>query len=187
MISITVKVLAWVIFFVLCCGHTGFATTQTFKMTGAVAEFMAVGKPGFLRINGEGGAPTGTLSSDGKNFTGVFRCDLAPFHTGIELRDHHMKEKYLDVAKYPQATLILREYAMGAGERPFKATLDLHGVTHEVEGSAEAASHDGKWTIDAKFQISLKSFNIDIPSFAGIVVGEPVNIRVTFDAEEQKP
>ena len=186
MTRIILRTLSFVFMTAIALSETGHAAGTTYQVTAGDAQFKAVGKPGFLRINGEGGKPTGTLSNDGKNTTGEFRCDIEPFHTGIDLRDKHMKEKYLETGKYPQALLSLKEYALGAGERPFKAALTLHGVTRDIEGTAEAKSHDNRWTIGADFKINLKDFTIDIPSFAGVTVAELVNVHVTFDAEEQK-
>ena len=42
----------------------------------------------------------------------VITVPLANLSTGIGLRDHHMKEKYLEVQKYPSATLTIARSAL---------------------------------------------------------------------------
>ena len=42
----------------------------------------------------------------------VVTVPLANLNTGIDLRDHHMKEKYLEVPKYPSAVLTIARSAL---------------------------------------------------------------------------
>src|SRR5580693_2415643 len=50
----------------------------------------------------------------------VITVPLANLNTGIDLRDHHMREKYLEVPKYPSAVLTIARSALrvpAGGER----------------------------------------------------------------------
>jgi len=69
--------------------------------------FDAAGPAG-MKIEGT----TSDLSvvDDGGNV--VITVPLANLSTGIGLRDHHMKEKYLEVPKYPAATLTIARNAL---------------------------------------------------------------------------
>ena len=171
----------------LILGNAALAAAKKLKVTEASAKFHALGKPGFMRIIGEGAKPIGTLTlDDKKNVTGEFRCSLTPFRTGIDLRDKLMAEQCLELVKFPEARLELKEYVLQPGEQPFKAILYLHGASHEVSGSVEASPQEGKWNVEVKFKINVKDYKIDIPSYAGITVGDNVDIHVAFAAEEQK-
>ena len=96
----------------------------------AHVTFQASGPAG-LKI--EGSTTELNVSDDG----GTLSIDvpLANLATGIALRDHHMKEKYLEVPKYPSATLLVARSALklpppgGAIELDVPGTLKLHGQT----------------------------------------------------------
>src|ERR1700743_1526023 len=81
---------------------TGFAAAKSivFSPTGTVT-FLAVGKPSAIKINGTGEAAKGslTLAADNKA-SGVLTFNLKSLNTGIDLRDKHMKEKYLQVDQF---------------------------------------------------------------------------------------
>src|SRR5581483_4442375 len=68
--------------------------------TDAKVTFGAAGPAGF-KI--EGTTSELSVSEGGGNV--MVSVPLANLTTGIALRDHHMKEKYLEVAKYPAAVL----------------------------------------------------------------------------------
>src|SRR5262245_42355900 len=70
-------------------------------------DFFATGWPSALKIHGKGAGPAGTLTLNGSSATGSLSVDLGTLKTGIALRDRHMKEEYLQVDRYPQATLTL--------------------------------------------------------------------------------
>src|SRR5262245_62020670 len=68
-------------------------------------EFHAVGRPSMLKITGKGPGPKGEIKAEGSKVTGSFSVDLNAVTTGISMRDHHMKEKYLQTDKFPNAEL----------------------------------------------------------------------------------
>ena len=81
-------------------------------------KFTAVGKPGFLKIRGEskGQFPKGSIKIEKDSVTGEFDFDLKNLDTGIELRNTHMKDKYLEVAKFPSAKLVLKDFPLKSTE-----------------------------------------------------------------------
>src|SRR5579884_3274798 len=113
------------------------------KGTGNV-EFRASGHPSSLKIVGKGSAPHGNFNVAGNHVSGVVTFDLNSLDTGIDLRTHHMKEKYLETGKYQQAKLTIQQMQLPqdlAGERfaadvPFTGKLSLHGVEKPVSGTA---------------------------------------------------
>lgn len=143
-------------------------------------RFEAVGKPGFIRINGTGGKLEGRVNVAGDKVNGTVQCQLKNFTTDMDLRDEHMKDKYLEVGKYPIATLVLDAVKLTKGEEEdFTGKLSLHGVTKQVAGEASLQEEAGGTRIfKARFSIELPDYNIHIPSYAGIKVAEEVRITV---------
>jgi polyisoprenoid-binding protein YceI len=96
---------------------------------------------------------------------------LGKLSTGIGLRDTHMKEKYLEVQKFPNAELITGEGTDGKG----KAKLKIHGVEKEVEGTYKVLSDK---MVQAEFQIKLTDFNITGVRHLGVGVKDDVKVTV---------
>lgn len=175
-----------------CFSGTGATRSEAKNYTatgvGSSVEFSAVGKPGFLRINGHGAKVSGRTTLSGDSLEGTFTVKLDEFTTGIDLRDEHMKTKYLETAKYPHAVLSLVVPAAKlatAGDVSFKGKLTLHGVEKDISGTATLTPSSDQKTVatDAQFQIKLSEFKIDIPSYLGITVAEDVDVHVQFTAE----
>jgi polyisoprenoid-binding protein YceI len=146
-------------------------------------NFLAVGKPSALKIHGKATGPEAKLELSDTRLTGAAEFDMNSLTTGIDLRDRHMKEKYLQVKEHPKARLTLTDAPVdpafaatlsNSSERPFKAKLQLHGQEREVEGTYTAK--DG--LVQAKFQIKLTDYGIEIPSYLGITVAESVDVNV---------
>lgn len=152
------------------------------KGTGSV-EFHAVGRPSALKIVGKGLAATGIIKFVKTKSSGAATFDLSTLNTGIDLRDKHMKEKYLEVGKFPKATLTLNSLSVSenfTGEKiPFQGMLMLHGVEQPVSGSASLKKTGNQMTVVADFPVQLDAHGITIPSFAGITVAKEVNVTVT--------
>ncbi len=158
------------------------------QIVSGAATFLAKGKPGFLTINGTGADITGALDKDAKGITGVLKVPVGKFVTGIDLRDEHMKEKYLKVKEHPEAVLTIKEFALdGKGQasgQTFKGTLKLVNEERPVEGKADFTA-DGK--VSAKFEINLKEFKIEIPKYAGVTVAETVEVEAKLATKEGTP
>ncbi len=160
-----------------------FATTLT--AAGGDVKFTAVGKPGFLKIRGEskGTSPTGNLKLENEQVTGEFHFDLKSLDTGIELRNEHMKDKYLEVGKYPQAVLTLDPIPVKGGnlgsdmQSDFSGKLNLHGVTQNVKGKFQYTAKDKK--ANASFAIKVSDYKIDVPKYMGVTVSETVDVEAS--------
>jgi polyisoprenoid-binding protein YceI len=147
-------------------------------------RFTAIGKPGFLKIRGESGdhKPDAKIHLRQNLLEGEFSFDLSHLKTGIELRDEHMKTKYLEVDKYPLAKLVLSPIPLTVQElnrdlnKNFKGMLTLHGVSKEVSGLFIFRSGDN--SVDAKFNIELSDFGIAIPEHMGITVSKTAEVEV---------
>jgi len=122
---------------------------------------------------------------------GELSLDLAAIDTGIALRNEHLREKYLQVAKGPEfdravlSSVIIRD-AGGAefeGQSPFTATLLLHGVSRSVSGTARFRRTPQGVKVEASFPLVLPDHGIEPPMYLGVGVAAKVMVKVTFVAE----
>lgn len=133
-------------------------------------SFLAIGYPSMLKIHAHcdkseakvqvrqcEGAPCNKLTAS---------VDLDSCDTGIDMRNRHMKEKYLQTAQFPKANL---EAFIPSGDGDFKGAIQIHGNTKPVSGKVEGGV--------IKFKLKISDFGIDIPSFMGVVVADVVEIE----------
>jgi len=157
---------------------------KIFEEKGSV-HFHAITSPRLFKVVGEASGPQGQLVLDQNQLKGSLAFDLKKLTTGISLRDSHMKEKYLEVDKYPEAKLIITEAEVPAellsnlnvSERPFKANLIVRGQEKPVK-EGFFSMKDG--VVDARFQILLSEYDINNPSHLGLTVGNSVEVKVKF-------
>jgi len=147
--------------------------------------FLAAGPAG-LTIEGK----TSELSVAEANGVVVLTVPLANLTTGISLRDKHMREKYLEAAKYPTAVLTVARTALkvppsGEGtEGDATGTLQLHGQTKPVTVHYDAKSEGGKVATRGKFHINMNDFGIKTPSYLGVSVKPDVEVFANFQAKD---
>ena len=167
-----------------------YLSASPLKILSGSASFIATGKPGFLKINGTGPDIRGSLDKGPKGITGDIIVPMEKFVTGIDLRDEHMKEKYFEVKKYPEATLKIISFELdGSGqakEKPFKGTLRFHGIEKAVTGTATLSNDGAKQNIEATFSLTLSDYKIDIPSYAGVKVADTVVVDAKLQTEAAK-
>ena len=136
-------------------------------------------------------ALTGTLTASAGRpsaFEGSLALDLRTVDTGIDLRNDHLREKYLEVDKgagYDQAVLsdvVLQGLNVDApgGKGSFTGSLMLHGVKKTVTGPVEIRQAGTGWRVRASFPVNLPDYNIDKPRYLGVGVKDTVQVLVTF-------
>lgn len=157
-----------------------------FEDYGGKVEFLAIGNPGALRVKGTGKGPVGTVSTANNKLNAVLEFDLRSLKTGIDLRDSHMKQKYLDTGTHPMAKLVIKDFALPneSGEASFEAPgqLTLKGVTKSIKCKVESERSSKSAKFDASFRIKLEDFGIDIPKYLGITMAENVDITVKAES-----
>ena len=87
-----------------------FAVPIDLSTTEGKVEFLAVGQPSALKIRGKLSDEkpiSGSLEVVDGSLSGTAKVKLDGFDTGIELRNRHMKEKYLETGKYPETAVKL--------------------------------------------------------------------------------
>ena len=154
------------------------------KILDSQVIFTAIGNPTFIKVRGEGKIKQATLNQS----NGIFLVDLNTLSTGIELRDTHMKEKYLNVKKFPHAKLVFDNVniAMNDDERTVPCTFSLNGKSKKINVMAKVKKKDKKIQVDATFEIMLTDYQIEIPSYKGITIANKVLVSSQLSLESQK-
>ena len=152
-------------------------------------QFHASGHPSALKITGKGKAPEGTFKGSLQGISGTATFDLTSLETGVSMRDHHMKEKYLETGTFPKSELTITQLkfpqplqngkAFSFDSLPFQGKLKLHGLEKPVTGTAHVES-DGQTILKvvAEFALKLNDYGVAVPSFAGITVADDVQVTV---------
>jgi polyisoprenoid-binding protein YceI len=148
-----------------------------------------------LTIGGsfEGRSPSvsGSLASAASApsaFSGEIRVDLRTIDTGISLRNQHMRENYLEVAKAPgfetavltDLALLDLEAARTGGKSPFTAQLLVHGVRKSVSGNANFRLRGNIATVDARFPLRISDHGIPPPRYLGVGVADEIQIQASL-------
>jgi hypothetical protein len=155
-----------------------------FKAADGKTEFLAIGKPAMIKINGEGQGPEGTLTITKNTLNGTVKVDLNKLTTKIDLRDDHMKNKYLEVGKYPEANLEFVNVELPAAlstsetEVPFKAKFTMHGKTSDVNGKAKVSKNAKDVSGNAEFLFKITDHLDTLPTWLGVKVAEEVTVKV---------
>ena len=148
-----------------------------------------------LTIGGSFDAKTTSLSgsiaagaSGSHAFEGSLAVNLRTLDTGIDLRNEHRRENYLEVGKGPgfdTATLSaieLNGFNPAAPERKgsFTGLLTLHGVTRAVTGAVDVRQAGAGLRVTASFPVDLTSYGIRKPRYLGVGVKDIVQVEVAF-------
>lgn len=170
------------------------SSALTLEAAKGKTEFLAIGRPSAIKISGKGLGPAGNLTfkkeQDQVLLNGEAVMDLSSLDTGIGMRDHHMKEKYLQVDKFKDAVLVFKDAKIAlellktGGEAKLPATLKLHGQEKPVSVVMTIQVLEGKIKTSSKFSLNLSKYEIDIPKFSGITVADEV--QITTDTEVAK-
>ena len=140
----------------------------------------------------------GTLSLEGAKparLAGEVSMDLSTIDTGIALRNQHLREKYLEVAKgdgFNKAVLSEIHLAEASGETfdgvtPFTGTMLLHGVRKPVAGTVEIHSEGLSKRVRAEFPLVLTDWGVTPPEYLGVGVGSRMLVKVTLTATPVRP
>ena len=146
----------------------------------SIAQFQGSGPAGF-KI--EGKTKDVDVKDDGKNITVIVK--LTTLETGIGLRDDHMRNKYIDVAKYPDATLTLPTASVKledgkTNEGEASGTFGVHGKTKNIPFKYKASCKVGVCDIEGNADINLKDYDINVPSYLGVTVKPDIKVKATF-------
>lgn len=157
----------------------GMTLTGTPKVT-----FNATGSPGFLDI--EGVTSTVKVADDGSTLS--FAVPMTTVSTGIELRDDHMNEHYVEVGKYPDVTMKIPkasvQWPANVGDSTsgkVSGTFNVHGVDVPTDVNYTIKKGKTSTKVSAKFAFNTTSFGISIPSYLGITVDPAMTAEATIE------
>jgi len=167
------------------------ADAATYEVDSAQSkvEFLAVGKPGFLKIKGEGAKVGGKVEHKNSNFNGSLNVSLKDLRTGMELRDEHMHDKYLETKKFPDAVLTLTLVKMKNNEDcEFQGKLKIKEAEKPVSGECSISGlNSAKVSVKANTTIKISDYpSIGVPKHLGITVAEAVTINAELVAHKAK-
>jgi polyisoprenoid-binding protein YceI len=152
---------------------------------GASVTFTSIGPAG-LKIEGK----TTELNVDEAGDKVRVTVPLAKLDTGIELRNKHMREKYLVVDKFPQAELLVAKSALKypkAGETSTGAadgTLSVHGQTRPAKINYTVKLEGDTYVVSATTHLNMKDYGIEVPSYLGVTVKPDVDVAVSFRTKD---
>lgn len=157
-------------------------------------EFQAVGKPSMLKINGTGGKLSGNIEIESNQIKGEFKVALKDLTTGIELRDKHMKEKYFEVSKFPEASFTISKIALPTdfinqkkifSAVPFEGKMKMKTVEKDINGLADVDSTEGSTIkVNTEYKTQISTFQMDIPSYLGIKVADEVTVKTSMNLKK---
>jgi polyisoprenoid-binding protein YceI len=149
---------------------------------GSTVEFTARITGGSFLAKSQKVSATAT-SDDGQTLTRVsVLVDAGSFETGIDLRDEHLRDKYLEASTFREIRFVAdgQSLAVKPGS-PFslRGTLTVKGVSKpvQVEGRFESASVS-EVVASTRFKVDVTEFGIRRPSFAVVKMDPVVDVAV---------
>lgn len=111
---------------------------------------------------------------------------IKAFKFDKSLMEEHFNENYLESDKFPKSVLVgslkLKEVIDPNKNGIYPVTIDgkltLHGVTKAVSITGTIEVQKGQLLAKAKFQISIKDYNIEIPTLVIKNIAEVVDVTV---------
>lgn len=175
--------------FITLFAQSAFAATPPIAIRTGTVEFTAIGKPQMVKIHGSGEGLSGSVERStvtaANGATVSFK--LSELKTGIGLRDSHMKEKYLEVTKFPEAVLTLKSFKVPDSETELSQQVDgllrLHGVEKPVKVDVKSKKTGATFSVSSQFKIKLSDFGIETPSYLGVKVADVVEVKVEAKGE----
>jgi polyisoprenoid-binding protein YceI len=129
---------------------------------------------------------SGTVALNTSTGDAAARVLIKNFVFKQSLMQEHFNENYMESTKYPNATLKgkisnLSEVKFGT-DGTYKAkitgTLEMHGVTKNVEIPATITVKGGDTSFKSEFKVACADYNIAIPSVVADKVAKEVKINI---------
>jgi len=111
--------------------------------------------------------------------------DLASLETGIGLRDRHMRERYLEVSRYPFAVYhgrILRAEPEGGDSWwvTARGELDIHGVACPRDLTCRVEARGQGYRARCAFEVLLSDHRIEIPKVMFLKLANEISLELDF-------
>lgn len=116
----------------------------------------------------------------------VFQAPVKSFKFERALMQEHFNENYMESDKYPKADFRGKIANMsdinmakdGTYNAKVAGKLTIHGVTQEVSVPGTVVVKNGAPTLQAKFTVKLKDYNISIPGIVADKIGKEATIAI---------
>jgi polyisoprenoid-binding protein YceI len=152
---------------------------------GGSVTFDAMGPAGF-KLQGK----TSAVSVSETGGTVRVSVGLATLDTGIELRNRHMREKYLEVQKYPNAMLVVDRSTLRLPDEGRESTgsangtITIHGQSRPVSFTYKVHRNREAFDVTGSVRVNMNDYGIQVPSYLGITVKPDVDIVAGFVAHD---
>lgn len=134
-----------------------------------------------------------SLKFDAKHpFKAKFEVDVASFDTGIALRNEHLRDNFLETAKYPKATFTVTQIStksvppLKPGQKVVLnsvGTFTLHGKSVTRKIPVTVTNRGDKLRIQSTFPIKLAEHDIKRPEVVFQKLAETVFVTVDVMAD----
>ena len=124
----------------------------------------------------------------------VFQVLITSFEFKQALLQEHFNENYMESSKFPNSTFKgkvsnLKDINFsknGKYTAVIEGDLLIHGITKKVKQSGTLEVKDGKIIAYAKFNLTIKDYNISIPSAVAGKIAEQVQVTVDTSMDLKK-
>lgn len=127
-----------------------------------------------------------TLTDDGTRLT--FTVPMSTVKTGIDLRDEHMLTRYVEVAKYPDATLTLPLSTLVLPQKDGEtkkgkvdATFTVHGTAAPVKVAYTLKKRGDAYSGEADFTFDVRKHGIAVPEYQMVSVEPEMQAKVVAE------
>ena len=130
---------------------------------------------------------TVTLTEGSRDVNGTFVVDLRTLDTGIRLRNDHLRDNYLEVARGPGYDTAVLDAIVLAAPPPapgqsaalgFRGVLTLHGQGAPVSGTAEVSHKRDHIDLKVSFPMRIDAHAIARPTYLGVGVMNQIEVTV---------
>ena len=189
----------------LALAPTLFAAARTYNVTSDGKNYaMFTSEATLETIHGRTTGVTGSIAADPANVADSkvdVAIDLASLDTGINMRNEHMRNRFLQIEKFPTATFKSVSITGPKTVAPSAPTevsvtgdLTIHGVTKRVTAPArivlipeseltKSSRGPGDWIhATTEFAIKLSDFGIDVPQTLGMKLSNDVRLKLDLFA-----
>ena len=171
--------------FLAVLGTSALASARLTKSGDAEVTFSATGPAGLSIV----GTTHDLAVQDGESDL-IVTVPLANLDTKIALRNKHMREKYLETAKYPNAELKVAKSQLklptdGPTSGKATGTITIHGQSRPTTFTYTARKNGAAIAVDGKVHVNLKDHGIEQPGYAGVSVKPDVDVRAVFALEDR--
>lgn len=118
-----------------------------------------------------------------------FEVDLTTLDTGIDLRNRHMRDNYLETDKYRFTFFEGKiDDIDNINDKEFNVTVSgklfIHGVSNDIKVDGKLNKENGGFFIESEFSVALSDYKVDIPQFMFMKINEEMKLQLKFYLEK---